>query len=123
MQALPAPSKTAPDQTLAEVRAQPLGLRAERTDRLAVRQGLEYTLQTEMTRRLYPGQFSRKNMIGDRAVIGTVTPDIANAVKEYAARSCSGTSMLNATESSVSGSIGRWIRDTTEEVLNVQAMR
>jgi zinc protease len=33
-----------------------------------------FGLQSEMTRRLYPGQFSRKNTIGDRDVIRTVTP-------------------------------------------------
>jgi zinc protease len=34
-----------------------------------------FALQSEMTRRLYPGQFSRKNTIGDRDVIRTVTPE------------------------------------------------
>jgi len=34
-----------------------------------------FALQAEMTRRLYPGQFSRKNTIGDRDVIRTVTPE------------------------------------------------
>jgi zinc protease len=34
-----------------------------------------FALQSEMTRRLYPGQFSRKNTIGDRDVIRTVTSE------------------------------------------------
>jgi len=34
-----------------------------------------FELQSEMTKRLYPGQFSRKNTIGDRDVIRTVTPE------------------------------------------------
>jgi len=34
-----------------------------------------FELQNEMKKRLYPGQFSRKNMIGDREVIRTVTPE------------------------------------------------
>ena len=33
-----------------------------------------FRLTTEMTKRLYPGHFSRKNVIGDREVISTVTP-------------------------------------------------
>jgi zinc protease len=37
--------------------------------------GPGFELQNEMTRRLYPGQFSRKNTIGDREVIRTVTPE------------------------------------------------
>jgi len=34
-----------------------------------------FEFQNEMTKRLYPGQYSRKNTIGDRDVIRTVTPD------------------------------------------------
>jgi zinc protease len=34
-----------------------------------------FELQNEMTKLLYPGQFSRKNTIGDRDVIRTVTPE------------------------------------------------
>jgi zinc protease len=34
-----------------------------------------FGFQNEMTKRLYPGQFSRKNIIGDRQVIRTVTPE------------------------------------------------
>ncbi|MGZ8412264.1 MAG: M16 family metallopeptidase [Gemmatirosa sp.] len=34
-----------------------------------------FGLQNEMAKRLYPGQFSRKNIIGDRQVIRTVTPE------------------------------------------------
>ena len=34
-----------------------------------------FTLQSELNRRLYPGQFSRKNIIGERAVLQTVTPE------------------------------------------------
>jgi zinc protease len=33
-----------------------------------------FQFQNEMTRLLYPGQFSRKNVIGDRDVLRTVTP-------------------------------------------------
>ena len=33
-----------------------------------------FAFQNELTRRLYPGQFSRKNVIGDREVLRTVTP-------------------------------------------------
>ncbi|HZF68542.1 MAG TPA: pitrilysin family protein [Gemmatirosa sp.] len=33
-----------------------------------------FGFQNELTRRLYPGQFSRKNVIGDRQVLRTVTP-------------------------------------------------
>jgi zinc protease len=33
-----------------------------------------FQLQGEITKRLYPGQWSRKNVIGDREVISTVTP-------------------------------------------------
>ena len=34
-----------------------------------------FAFQNELTRRLYPGQFSRKNVIGDRDVLRTVTPE------------------------------------------------
>jgi zinc protease len=34
-----------------------------------------FGFQNELTKRLYPGQFSRKNIIGDRQVIRTVTPE------------------------------------------------
>jgi len=37
--------------------------------------GPGFDFQQEMTRRLYPGSFSRKNVIGDRDVLRTVTPD------------------------------------------------
>src|SRR5687767_8444545 len=33
-----------------------------------------FGFQNELTKRLYPGQYSRKNIIGDRQVIRTVTP-------------------------------------------------
>ncbi len=33
-----------------------------------------FTLQQQMTAKLYPGQFSRKNVIGDRDVLKSVTP-------------------------------------------------
>ncbi len=36
--------------------------------------GPGFDFQQEMTRRLYPGSFSRKNVIGDREVLRTVTP-------------------------------------------------
>jgi zinc protease len=36
--------------------------------------GPGFAFEQEMTKRLYPGQFSRKNTIGDRDVIKTVTP-------------------------------------------------
>ncbi len=41
-----------------------------------------FQLTTEMTKRLYPGQFSRKNVIGDRQVISTVSPEKMKAIKE-----------------------------------------
>ena len=37
--------------------------------------GPGFDFQQEMTRRLYPGSFSRKNVIGDREVLRTVTPE------------------------------------------------
>ena len=37
--------------------------------------GPGFDFQQEMTRRLYPGSFSRKNVIGDRNVLRTVTPE------------------------------------------------
>ena len=41
-----------------------------------------FAFQNEMTRRLYPGHFSRKNVIGDRAVIRGVTPAKMRAIQQ-----------------------------------------
>ncbi|CAA9358673.1 MAG: peptidase M16 domain protein, partial [uncultured Gemmatimonadaceae bacterium] len=41
-----------------------------------------FEFQNEMTRRLYPGQYSRKNTIGDRDVIRTVTPDKMRVIQQ-----------------------------------------
>jgi zinc protease len=41
-----------------------------------------FEFQNEMTKRLYPGQYSRKNTIGDREVIRTVTPDKMRVIQK-----------------------------------------
>ena len=38
--------------------------------------------QNDMTRKLYPGHYSRKNTIGDREVIRTVTPEKMRAIQQ-----------------------------------------
>lgn len=50
-----------------------------------------FELQNEMTRRLYPGNFSRKNTIGDREVIRTVTPAKMREIQRryYVPNNCS----------------------------------
>ena len=77
------------DSTQAAMRAMASALRAPlfRADELAREKEVvigEYDrqeanpafgFQNELKRRLYPGQFSRKNVIGDRQVIRTVTPE------------------------------------------------
>ncbi|HEX5581756.1 MAG TPA: pitrilysin family protein [Gemmatimonadaceae bacterium] len=40
-----------------------------------------FDFQNEMTRALYPGQFSRKNTIGDRRVIQTATPAMMRTIQ------------------------------------------
>jgi zinc protease len=41
-----------------------------------------FAWQNEMQRRLYPGNFSRKNTIGDREVLRTVTPEKLRAIQK-----------------------------------------
>jgi zinc protease len=49
-----------------------------------------FELQNEMTKRLYPGNYSRKNTIGDREVIRTVTPEKMREIqrKYYVPNNC-----------------------------------
>jgi zinc protease len=49
-------------------------------DRNESNPGFEF--QNEMTKRLYPGQYSRKNTIGDREVIRTVTPEKMRTIQK-----------------------------------------
>lgn len=49
-------------------------------DRAQSSPGFEF--QNDMTRKLYPGHFSRKNTIGDREVIRTVTPEKMRAIQQ-----------------------------------------
>jgi zinc protease len=49
-------------------------------DRNESNPGFEF--QNEMTKRLYPGQYSRKNTIGDRDVIRTVTPEKMRTIQK-----------------------------------------
>ncbi len=44
--------------------------------------GPGFDFQQEMTRRLYPGAFSRKNVIGDRDVLRTVTPEKMRVIEK-----------------------------------------
>src|SRR5689334_13112763 len=41
-----------------------------------------FDFQNDLTRKLYPGNFSRKNTIGDREVIRTVTPEKMRAIQQ-----------------------------------------